>query len=259
MFCPRFSQMCYRFDPEKGWIMARVRCKSWQCEYCCIENRKMWRKFLGQKLAKLDRIWWFGTITAPSWHRTPETSLKAIRSNMDRFIKRLKRVFKKGVDYVRIFEKHKDGSFHLHIIISGLSERVERYTARSKATCFRPHMGETTANSWHIQTWWKKTLSKCGCGYIAEVKIIPTYQAVKYVTKYMTKSAQDFNVKHLRRVQTTRGIGSPKPEKQFDWRVDERIYGGNVNYMTITDLDTGEIIPATYWQSNVCFPPENTI
>jgi len=214
----------------------------------------MWRKFLGQKLAKLGRIWWFGTITAPSWLRTPETSLKAIRTNFDRFMMCLKRVFQKDVDYVRIYEKHVDGAFHLHIIISGLSERVERYRARSGIMSFRPHTGNTLEATWHIQTWWKKTLAKCGCGYIAEVKIIPTSIAVKYIVTYMHKEQQNFNAKYLRRVQTSRGIGSPKPERLFVWQVDERIYGGNINHMSFTDMDTGERIPAEYWHDHVFYP-----
>lgn len=254
MYCPNFNDMCYRKDDKRGWITARVRCKSWQCEFCVPKNRQMWRAFLGKKLAKMDVIWWFGTITAPAWHRTPETSLKAIRTNMDRFIKRLKRVFKSGVEYVRIYEKHKTGAFHLHIIISGLSERVERYKARSGQMAFRVLLRTGLDRSWHIQTWWKKTLAKCGCGYIAEIKIIPTFQAVRYITKYMTKAAQDFNVKHLRRIQTTRGIGSPKNSSGEKWRVDNRIWGANINYQAFVDLDTGERIPADYWKDFEAYP-----
>lgn len=252
--CPYFSTMAYRKDEQKGWMGFRIGCGSWQCEVCAADNRNRWRVFLGRRLAKMGLIWWFGTITAPSWHRTPETSLKAIRDNFDRFMKRLKRVFKKGIEYVRVYEKHKQGSFHLHIIISGLCERVERYAARSKATCFRPAMGASNAKTWHIQTWWKKTLSKCGCGYIAEVKIIPTHQAVKYVTKYLTKEAQNFNVPNLRRIQTSRGIGSPKPEKRENWRINDRIWGSEVNYQSFKDLDTGRTIPAEYWIDHAAYP-----
>jgi len=254
--CPNFNLMAFRDDPVRGWIAFRLRCKSWRCPYCAIENQKMWRKHLKRKIIDLGGEWYFGTITAPSWDRRPEATLYTIRLNFDRFMKRLRRVFKRGVEYVRIFEVHGDKAYHLHIIIRGLNDRVERYTAKTGSTAFRPATSARKANSWSIKTWWKKTLSKCGCGYIADIKQIPAIAAIGYVTEYMTKQAQDYHVPHLRRIQTSRGIGSPNEASVEIWRVSERIWGGNIGYSEFIDLSTKEKIPASYWLNNVTYPPE---
>jgi len=250
--CPNFSMVAYR-KVATDWIMVRLRCKSWKCEYCAEQNRQLWRSFLGAKLEKLNLEWWFGTITAPSWLRTPELSLQAIRNNFDRFMKRLKRVFGK-VQYVRIYEKHEKGAYHLHIIISGLSERVERYKSRAGCTAFRAVRDSRTEATWSLSTWWKKTLAKCGCGYIADIKQIPTYAAVKYVTKYMTKSAQDFEQANLRRIQTSRAIGTPKPERIEIWAVSGAIWGIDINWQPFVDADNKKRIPASYWKDHVTYP-----
>lgn len=256
MNCPKSKLIAYSQDENGKWLATRTRCKSWLCPACAISNRLMWRNFLARKLAKINAVWYFGTITAPSWHREPETSLLAIRDNFDRFMKRLKRVFKTGVEYVRVYEVHKTGAFHLHIVVSGLAERVEKYTARSGKTAFRPVTSEELSDTWHIQTWWKKTLAKCGCGYIAEIKIIPRHQAVKYVTKYLTKEAQDFTERGLRRIQTSQGIGSPKASKTLKWAVVEAIWDVDVNHEGLRDCDEKKSIPASYWRDNLVYPPE---
>jgi hypothetical protein len=217
----------------------------------------MWRKHLKEKIMDLGGSWWFGTITAPAWNRTPENTLAVIRTNFDRFMKRLRRIFKQGVEYVRIYEKHVQGTYHLHIIISGLSERVERYQARSGHVAFKPQCAGVGKNTWSIKTWWKKTLSKCGCGYIADVKPIPAIQAIGYVTEYMTKQAQDYHVPNLRRIQTSRKIGSPGTRGDEQWYVKECIYGSDVDYSPFIDIDEKIKIPATYWRDHVVYPPED--
>jgi len=88
-FCPNFNLKAYRLDPQRGWLMFRLRCKDWRCPYCAIENQKMWRKHLKERIIDLGGSWWFGTITAPAWNRTPENTLAVIRTNFDRFMKRL--------------------------------------------------------------------------------------------------------------------------------------------------------------------------
>jgi len=236
-----------------GIVLVRLRCKSWQCEYCAEANRQMWRAHLGKMLAKLNLDWWFGTITAPAWLRTPEGSLQAIRTNFDRFMKRLKRVFGK-VEYVRVYETHITGAYHMHIIVSGLSERVEKFKARSGALFFRPAPPGKNEETWHIQTWWKKTLSKCGCGYIADIKAIPSYAAAKYVTKYLTKEAQSFDMPGLRRIQTSRAIGSPKPAGIEIWEVSGALWGSDIDYQPFIDADKKQRIPAEYWRDHVTYP-----
>ena len=254
--CPHFNMIAYRDDPVRGWVAVRLRCKSWRCEYCAIENQKMWRKHLKRKIIELGGEWWFGTITAPSWNRTPEKTLEVIRTNFDRFMKRLRRVFKRGVHYVRIYEKHEKGAFHLHIVVSGLSRNVKGYRTKNGSMGFKPVSTGKGEKIWSIKTWWKKTLSKCGCGYIADIKQIPAVQAIGYVTEYMTKQAQDYHVPNLRRIQTSRGVGSPNERSVEIWHVAERIWGGNIGYRKVIDLSTKEVIPEEYWLTHVVYPAE---
>jgi len=254
--CPNFSLVASTQRASDGkWIMTRLRCKQWSCVVCAAKNRQMWRNFLSSKLRKISSVWWFGTLTAPSWARTAEKSLAAIRKNFDRFMKRLRRVFK-GVQYVRVYEAHKTGAFHLHIIICGLSVRVERYTARSGLRGFRPCHTADNSRSMAVNTWWKKTAAKCKMGYIAEVKKIPSNEAVGYITKYLTKGGQAFECRNLRRVQTSQGIGSPKINSVEIWQVTGHLWGGDIGYQAFVDLDEKKSVPAAYWQNEVIYPPD---
>lgn len=255
--CPNFSLIAYRNDSQRGWMAFRLRCKSWQCSYCAIQNQKMWRKHLKRRIIDIGGVWYFGTITAPSWNRTPEVTLDIIRTNFDRFMKRLRRVFKSGVEYARIYEVHEDHTFHLHIIISNLSPRVEPYKSRSGSMAFRPVADDQKRGTWALKTWWKKTLSKCGCGYIADIKNIPATQAIGYVTEYMTKQAQDYSVKNLRRIQTSRGIGSPNERSEERWIVNDALYGGAIGYAGFIDIDGKTKVPASYWKEHIVFPDES--
>lgn len=254
--CPNFSLIAFRNDPVRGWLAFRLRCKSWQCPYCAVENQKMWRKHLKRRIIDIGGDWWFGTITAPSWNRTPENTLYVIRTNFDRFMKRLKRAFKGDVQYVRIYEVHEKETFHLHIIISGLAPFVAISKSRSGAVCFRPLHMRVQKNCWTLKTYWKKTLSKCGCGYIADIKPIPAVAAIGYVTEYMTKQAQDYHVKNLRRIQTSRKIGSPNERSKERWIVNDVLYGGAIGYAGFIDIDGKQKIPASYWQEHIVFPDE---
>lgn len=255
--CPNFNLVASTQRASDGkWIMTRLRCKSWSCPVCARKNRQTWRNFLSAKLRKISSVWWFGTLTAPSWARSPEKSLAAIRLNFDRFMKRLRRVFGK-VEYVRVYEVHKTGAYHLHIIICGLFARVERFKARSGNMGFRKPKMDTNRSTWSVNTWWKKTASKCKMGYIAEIKRIPSSEAVGYITKYLTKAAQAFDMPNLRRVQTSRGIGSPKSAGVEIWAVTGHLWGGDIGYQGFVDLDEKRSIPALYWQNEVVYPPEN--
>lgn len=254
--CPNFNLVARtRRQSDGKIIMTRLRCKSWSCPICARKNRQTWRNFLSAKLRKISSVWWFGTLTAPAWARTAEKSLAAIRQNFDRFMKRLRRVFGK-VEYVRVYEVHQLGAFHLHVVLSGLCARVERFEGRNHVRGFRPCRQSDNSRSMAVNTWWKKTAAKCKMGYIAEVKKIPSGEAVGYITKYMTKAAQNFECRNLRRIQTSQGIGSPKSAGVEIWAVTGHLWGGDIGYQGFVDLDEKRSIPASYWQANVVYPPE---
>jgi len=122
---------------------------------------------------------------------------------------------------------------------------------------FRQPKMDTNARTWSVNTWFKKTASKCKMGYIAEIKRIPSGEAVGYITKYLTKSAQAFECRNLRRVQTSQGIGSPKSAGVEIWAVTGHLWGGDIGYQGFVDLDEKRSIPAAYWQHEIIYPPES--
>jgi len=73
----------------------------------------------------------------------------------------------------------------------------------------------------------------------------------------MTKQAQDYHVPNLRRIQTSRKIGSPGTRGTDQWYVKECIYGSDVGYSAFVDIDEKIKIPATYWRDHVVYPPED--
>lgn len=97
-------------------------------------------------------------------------------------------------------------------------------------------------------------------GLICDVRRIKgdTTSAVLYVTKYLTKSQQDLQIKGLRHVQTTRKIGSPKNEGELDWNtaayITASMFAPNAK---ITDINTEQVIDNQYWEVHSFYPYED--
>lgn len=255
-FCPFYSLIVWRLNDNGLPMMARLRCKSWQCEFCEKKNRELWRSHLKKRIGGIGGSWWFITLTAHENTRTPGTSLDNLRSNLDRLFKRIRRVWKR-IDYVRVYETHQKGAFHTHIVMQGLSQRVARLVGRNGQEYFRPAEAIIFAKTWGIQTWFRRNARAVGMGYMVDVQeLSSTPQVVNYITKYMTKSAQSFNVKGLRRIQTSERIGAANPRGEGGWQAAKSLYGGQVQYQPVIDLNKKVTIPATYWQDNVSYPPK---
>jgi hypothetical protein len=110
---------------------------------------------------------------------------------------------------------------------------------------------------WALQTWLKNNAEDCGMGYMAHVKNIPGPKAINYVTKYLTKELQDIDIKGLRRVQTSSGIGAPGQEKQEGWKVTDFITARDFRPgAKVLDLNTGEIIGNDHWEVHSLYPWE---
>lgn len=272
-YCKRYSKVFWFYDrEEKRVMMGRLRCKQWNCPFCAIVNRQMWRAFFGRRLPSVASQWWLMTLTAPNDKRGRIESYKALSKGIDTLMKRFNRAFgtykidektrkkkRVGVQYARIFEKHPaSDALHAHFIISGLSDylRVDRSKNgkdRYTATNFR----KGKRGYWSIRTFTKKTAQACRMGYIADCKRLDnTSAANRYVTDYMTKDMQDFDIKGLRHVQTTRGIGSPKGEKKAVLVTGLYISSLSIpDGFKLVDIDTGEIVKNDYWIENGFYPP----
>jgi len=235
--------------------MSRLRCKSWQCAYCAKANRKAWGKHLRAVLPRISDNWWFVTVTAHEHTRTAETSLHNIRSNIDRLMKRIKRVWK-NVEYVRVYEKHKKGAFHAHFVVSGLSTRVQKHTTPQGIVYWRETLSPKGVGNLSVRTWTRRTCRSLGMGYMVDVQALEgTAKAIGYIIKYLTKASQDFTTRFLRRIQTSRKIGSPRERGDGTWRVAARVFREAVRDGTrLYDADRRVWIPNEYWKENLSYP-----
>lgn len=258
--CTRYSRVFWAYDTENNRIiLGRLRCKQWSCPHCAIENRKMWRKFLNGKLPQVASDWYLLTLTAREDRRGRIDSYKSLQRGIDVLMKRFRRAFGR-VEYVRIYEKHPASeALHAHIIITGVKDFVQvarSGNGRDKYTATNFRAGKR--GFWALRTFAKKTSRASGMGYMVDIKpLTGAKRAVKYVTAYMTKSVQDFDIKGLRHVQTSRAIGSPKPPKSkatlyVGYRFNR---AGLIGNMRVLDIDTGELIEHSYWNYANVYPP----
>lgn len=254
-FCSFFKLVVFKESDAGVVVMQRLRCKSWQCPYCAKENRRLWADHLRRRLPRLSANWWFVTLTAHELNRTPENSLENIRSNIDRLFKRLRRIYEK-LDYVRVYEVHKKGAFHAHLIIAGLSARVQKHTARNGVHYWRPTLDARGKGNLSIRTFLRRTARHLGMGYMVDVQKVGELRAVtRYIVKYLTKDAQNFSVKGLRRVQTTQRIGGLRTGGTSGWSVKARVFRSDVpENARLYDADRRVYVPDEYWSENLTYP-----
>lgn len=261
--CDKFSGLAYS-ESNTDYKIAQIGCGQWNCEYCAQKLASRWRARIINAINILGGDWTWFTLTAHSKKRGAWASITNLRNAWDTLMKRLKRKFEvyegKGKDrvrikqiaYVRVFEQHKDGSFHIHAI-------ANFHFGDIKIRISRKDKSETKYSAWLQDT---ARLLKIGiythaddlgqdkhAGYVAS-----------YVTKYMTKMSGDF-IKFLgrvRRIQASQNLPKlPKGEKwQFrrDLSVDAAI-AISATGKKITDVSTGEVIGADYYGDDIYFYP----
>lgn len=152
------------FDVEaKIALLTHPACKRWSCAPCAARNGRRWIARILHGINTLDGIWWMATVTAHERWRGQEKSLKNLRQGWRKLYDRARR--KHGTSsYVRVWEHHKDGSFHLHFLVdTNWSER-----------------------------WLKDNARGCGMGYQCEVHEVDNAgQVVGYIAKYFMKQLDD--------------------------------------------------------------------
>jgi len=266
-YCQRFKKVLVSHAPQMSKL-TRTRCKMWDCRFCAVVNRKRWRAALLAYLnsvAGKEKVWSFNTITVPRAihkHANAEfrmsLSLAFIRKNWDKLIKRLKREYG-NFSYVRVLEQHQSGVLHIHLLSSfhhtdlhvGIGKKGASY---SYSPSFKRHLTET------------------GFGFITNSQNILDEHGesanaglvVGYITKYMTKQSDAFAQavagKRVRRVLTSRDIGSPKQvESEEQWFLRDGVYLFEVlideSYGRIwVDLNTGAIITLDDFPNGDIYP-----
>jgi len=243
-FCPNYTRIAWRLSSPGQVELTRLRCKQWDCEYCAKLNQEMWRTFLRKKLALMYDDWYHLTLTAHSQARTLATSYSNLTHGIDVLMKRARRVFGK-IQYVRVFEPHPTGNaLHAHLVIAGLSDYVVPGCAKN----LQPQYLAISVRGgyrgvWSVRTWFKKSAQECRIGYQAEIKWCQSHIATRYISKYLTKSHQNIPLKGIRRIQTTRAIGSPQKASDERWNVGTLITPGMfANPVEVHDAQTGETI-----------------
>lgn len=164
-------------------VLTKTTCKQWNCETCGARNASRWIAKVINGVNKLGGEWVFLTVTASRNSR----GLSSVRNIRDGWKKLYNRILEKTKQenhkfhYVKVWEQHKDGSFHLHIL----------------------------ANYYVPSRWLKDNAFQCGMGYQGKtVRISNAGQVAGYMAKYTLKAATIARggvswPKGLRRIETS--------------------------------------------------------
>lgn len=164
-------------------ILVKASCKMWNCPTCGARLAKLWIAKVINGVNKLGGNWYFFTLTSNRVHRGIQ-SVKAIRRGWKLLYNRILALWDKDAGilyYCKVWEQHKNGTFHLHML------------ANFKVT----------------KRWLKDNCFHVGLGYQAHIKAIGNAgQIAGYMAKYTLKNATisqggvDFP-KGLRRIETS--------------------------------------------------------
>ena len=254
-FCPNFSGLLVADTGAGKVLLARVRCKAWDCPHCAQLNRAIWKARLIYGINEIGKDWSFWTITAHRKMRGYDASLISLREAWGKLYHRLKRTFG-AFQYARIYEPHKDGSLHIHVISTIIWPDIR--TGKRKN-------GERFSYS----RWLKDTVPVCGGGYQTDAKNLEGHAGyvAGYVVKYMTKEISAFKRVRgrVRRIQTCQKW--PKSEltaddgSELEWVLKDALYIEDcVGYWQagkqIVDISTGQIVDSDVFDTWFFYPPE---
>lgn len=243
-YCKRYSRIATS-DTGQKILLVRLRCKQWSCPYCEQKNRAMWRAHLHQKLPQINANWSFLTITAMGENHRNSTTLEVLIGSWDKLMKRLRRAFG-SFEYVRIYEQHRSGEFHVHMLISHVPCDVRDESAWKFA---RTKRGEkwSMVRRYRGVGYQKLRDASMGVGLGEVTDFSPlvgdsgaffdVIHVVRYVTKYMTKNVANMP-KGTRRIQCSSRIGGLRNEGNPNWIVRDSVGWATVANSDVYDLDT---------------------
>ncbi len=195
------------------YIYFSPPCKMKTCVSCA--RMMMWKHVYRIATAHHEHPelhWYFITLTQDSeYHQEPipdDGNKSVLQHHWTVFRKRMRRDFD-TVMYVRVYERHKTGVFHLHMIVA-LSEPLEIYREPVKGNRWR-----------NACNWLADELKGVGLGYIYDVQALKS-KNIRYVAKYATKS----NLTGIRAIDYSQNF--PKQDYQKDDNGLEWHYLGNI-------------------------------
>lgn len=163
---------------RKRVVVIRTACKLWSCEHCSAKKSKYWIAKVVNGCNRIGGKWYFSTLTARGDRRTANASLSDLRKGFFKIRKRIIRKFGK-FEYVRIFEKHKNGVFHLHLIMNApIPTKLIPAKNNKKEHYYCKYLKDVSV--------------ACGLGFQADYQPLQSVAgAAYYVAKYLTKSIGD--------------------------------------------------------------------
>lgn len=262
-YCKRIKGVLLSHDFRMGYVtLVRISCKQWGCPCCAQKNARNWRAYLLDAFNKRfgHEKWCFLTITANkgAHKHSPEMTIRNLQQVWKKLYDSMLRRYGKGLEYVRVFEQHKKGTFHMHILINIGAQYDE------KGFIIRKPKDEFNHPDCR---WLKDTCKKLGGGEIAHIRRVWDDVAktanvglvVGYILKYMGKSMASFKFpKHQRRVQTSRKVGSPATNAKGvgTWEHKREI---GISYLKevkkrIVDMTTGEVLTERSFDGESYYP-----
>lgn len=199
-----------------------------------------------------SKQWFFWTVTLDGNDHNGDTaqSLQVWREKWDILMKRIKRDLGKFA-YVRIFETHKDGTFHVHMLAdAGYDDIVITEETDDRVNYHSPKFN--------------KHLEEVGLGWRHDIRPIITTDysdngnarnVSAYVTKYLTKTLQgdvrnvlkSANMSRVRMIQTSLGWANTEhAENDRSWSIGVLQigeYSSTIkNDIAVVDVDTKQFV-----------------
>lgn len=233
--CPNAIWLRRVDDTHRQVIHIAVPCGRKTCKFCANEIRKSHFKRVAYTMQhRQDWKWFFVTTTGKSWWHDVDDkagiSLILIRKTWSKFRKRMARAMKGKMVWLRVYEQHKSGVYHVHFIVGtdnewwrddGMNE-FKVITQKSKRKQKRKRLVTSVRLTTDRRSRWvKKHWFASGGGYQINLKEIVMGEnaiaPIKYVVKYTVKSSTDTN----RVVEYSRNF--PKlgyeDKTKYDWLV----------------------------------------
>lgn len=256
LWCENFKRILTAENENGDLMVTRTRCKQWTCPYCAVINREQWRARLINHINHSEHTeWGWFTITAHSNMRGDKLSISNLRSAWDKLMKRMKRHYG-AFDYCRVYEPHKDNSFHAHAIVSfhfdDIKQRISRKTG--EPVNYSEWMRKTAID---LSLGWYTHADNCDVGnhggYIAS-----------YVTKYIVKlsPSDKKELGRIRHIQCSQSWTKLEKETELFWELgyfvtkqDYEFYRENGH--RVIDIQTGEILTNATFSQSVVYPSED--
>lgn len=131
--CPHYRGVMRRDKDGRREVLS-ARCKSWSCPYCAPINAKKLRHSITDSIRQLrPTMALFATLTASGGDRSSQATYDAIRLAWPKIRQWILRHYG-PCEYALIYERHKSGAYHAHIVLiwlytpywPKLSRRIKR-------------------------------------------------------------------------------------------------------------------------------------